>query len=590
MLSPEYLESLPEPVLELVRAMEDTILVKMAARIAKYGWTEQSQWEKDRLEAVGMIQADIVRIVAQYSGKTQKAIEKLMAEAGVETVVGNKPFYAAAGKWSEEAINRDAMNKIINAGLKRTQQTFRNLTGTLAKETAKEFTYAMDKAFLAASTGTIDPQTAGRRAIHELCQQGIRVVSYPSGHVDNVEVAVRRALVTGVNQNTMQIQEELAEELNCDLVEVTAHAGARTGDGIANHAAWQGKVYSLRGKTPGYQTLTEGTGYQNGTGLGLGGYNCRHNFHPFFPGMTPAYSEDLLRSYEEKKYTYNGKKLTEYEAMEQQRYFERGIRRWKREYVAMEAGGYDTTEAAVRLKSWREKEADFLRQTGRQRDSSRSQIGTFGRSEAAKATWAAKNIQGGRNSTIRSLTEAKNGSIIKNITMDDLNAANATGAVTQQCLEEIDRAIRTCAARYDAVTIQSIARAEIGTPVFRTVVQEHGGWCRTTLEINTKVFGEKTVNEVNDILAKSQVTNHSVVGNIGEAIRHESIHAKLANDRNFAQYKALCDTLEDVHIDGISKTAFQNGEECLCEIAVLLDRGDDVPESALRLWNNYFGG
>ncbi len=203
-------------------------------------------------------------------------------------------------------------------------------------------------------------------------------------------MAVRRALVTGVNQNAMQIQEELAAELDCDLVEVTAHAGARTGDGVANHAGWQGKVYSLRGETPGYTTLTNGTGYRNGTGLGLGGYNCRHNFHPFFPGFTPAYTEEQLAAYNAKKYTYNGKQLTEYEAMEQQRYFDRGIRRWKREYVAMEAGGYDTTEAAVRLKSWREKEADFLRQTGRRKDSSRSQIGTFGRSEAGKATWKAK--------------------------------------------------------------------------------------------------------------------------------------------------------------------------------------------------------
>lgn len=53
----------------------------------------------------------------------------------------------------------------------------------------------------------------------------------------------------------------------------------------------------------------------------------------------------------------------------------------------MDAAGLDTTQAAVKLKQWRAKEADFLRQTGRRRDSSRSQIGTFGRSEAGKATW-----------------------------------------------------------------------------------------------------------------------------------------------------------------------------------------------------------
>lgn len=181
----------------------------------------------------------------------------------------------------------------------------------------------------------------------------------------------------------MAVQDELLDELDCDLVETTAHAGARP-----EHALWQGKVFSRFGRTPGYVTLEAGTGY--GTGAGLGGWNCRHSYHPFFPGYESAYSDDILKEYQRKTCTYNGKALTEYEASQQQRYFERGIRRWKREYTAMDAAGLDTTQAAVKLKQWREKEADFLRQTGRRRDSSRSQIGTFGRSEAGKAAWQAQ--------------------------------------------------------------------------------------------------------------------------------------------------------------------------------------------------------
>ena len=194
----------------------------------------------------------------------------------------------------------------------------------------------MDSAWLAAATGTIDPQTAGRRAIKELCARGIQVISYPSKHRDHVEVAVRRALVTGINQAAMAVQDELLDELDCDLVETTAHAGARP-----EHALWQGKVFSRYGKTPGYPTLAAGTGY--GTGAGLGGWNCRHSYHPFFPGYESAHSDDILKEYQRKTCAYNGKALTEYEASQQQRYFERGIRRWKREYTAMDAAGLDTT-------------------------------------------------------------------------------------------------------------------------------------------------------------------------------------------------------------------------------------------------------
>lgn len=383
MLPPEYLESLPDAVIELIQEMEDAVLSKMATRIVKYGWTSQDQWEADRLEAVGVIRSDIARILSKYTGQTEAAIQQTIADAGRETINQDKRYYAAAGAWSDDAIDRAAINNVINSGLKRTNQTFRNLTGTLAKETAKEFTRAMDSAWLAAATGTIDPQTAGRRAIKELCARGIQVISYPSKHRDHVEVAVRRALVTGINQAAMAVQDELLDELDCDLVETTAHAGARP-----EHALWQGKVFSRYGKTPGYPTLAAGTGY--GTGAGLGGWNCRHSYHPFFPGYESAYSDDILKEYQRKTCTYNGKALTEYEASQQQRYFERGIRRWKREYTAMDAAGLDTTQAAVKLKQWREKEADFLRQTGRRRDSSRSQIGTFGRSEAGKAAWTAK--------------------------------------------------------------------------------------------------------------------------------------------------------------------------------------------------------
>lgn len=413
MLPPGYLETLPDAVIELIREMEDAVLAKMAVRIAKYGWTSQDQWEADRLEAVGVMRSDIARILSKYTGQTEQAIQQAMADAGRETINQDKRYYEAAGAWSDEAINRNAINNVINAGLKRTNQTFRNLTGTLAKETAKEFTRSMDSAWLAAATGTIDPQTAGRRAIKELCAKGIQVISYPSKHRDHVEVAVRRALVTGINQAAMAVQDELLDELDCDLVETTAHAGARP-----EHALWQGKVFSRFGRTPGYVTLKDGTGY--GSVTGLGGANCRHSYHPFFPGYESSYSDDILKEYQRTTCTYNGKALTEYEASQQQRYFERGIRRWKREYTAMDAAGLDTTQAAVKLKQWREKEADFLRQTGRRRDSSRSQIGTFGRSEASKATWQAKTAERNRAFILNDAATKAASSLPKKRTIPDV--------------------------------------------------------------------------------------------------------------------------------------------------------------------------
>ena len=186
-------------------------------------------------------------------------------------------------------------------------------------------------------------------AIKELSSKGIESITYPSGHVDHLDVAVRRAVLTGINQTALKLQEARADEMGCDLVEVTAHAGARTGIGIANHAGWQGKIYSRSGTHSKYPDFQEKTGY--GSGAGLGGWNCRHSFFPFFEGISePAYTEKELEELNAPKYEYNGQKLTEYEATQRQRYIERQIRRWKRENAALKAAGLDTTESAAKLK------------------------------------------------------------------------------------------------------------------------------------------------------------------------------------------------------------------------------------------------
>ena len=187
-----------------------------------------------------------------------------------------------------------------------------------------------------------------------------------------------------------------------------------------------------------------------------------------------------------------------------------------------------------------------------------------------------------------SVAESKKRGIIKSLTIDDFKAANSGGKISDECLNEIARCVEKADAKYDSVHIAPIARTAEGQPVFQTVVENSGGWCETSLHINSKFFFDRPVKLINNDLTDSQKLGHSVVRNIEEAIQHESIHEKLAHERNFAQYEALTDILSDVHISGISDTAYFNGEECLCETSVLLNRGDSVPKEAMDLWNQYF--
>lgn len=380
MLLPDYLDKLPESLVTLFQQVEEDILEDMARRILKTGkLTDSAQWQVWRLEQLGEEKEFIRYHLQRLTGKTQGEINALFQEAGAQALYYDDLIYKAFGLTPGKINDTPALLNLLNSGAMQTNRTFQNLTATTANTATQQFERALDRAWIQISSGGFDYKTAIQRAIKDLARSGIQSIVYPSGHTDSLDVAVRRAVLTGVNQTAAKLSEARAEEMGCDLVETTAHPGARP-----SHALWQGQIFSRSGKHPKYPDFVSSTGY--GTGPGLCGWNCRHSFFPFFEGLSEsAYPRSKLREYEEKTVTYNGKTLSYYDATQQQRYIERQIRRWKREYLMMDAAGLDTTQASVKLAQWRAAEKDFCKQTGLDKDGFRSQTTGFGKSEAAKA-------------------------------------------------------------------------------------------------------------------------------------------------------------------------------------------------------------
>src|SRR5699024_5361569 len=153
-------------------------------------------------------------------------------------------------------------------------------------------------AVLEIQSGAISYNQAIRYAVKQLADSGIRVATYESGHRDQIDVAVRRAVMSGVNQLCQRYSEQSMDYLETDLVEVSAHIGARnTGVGSANHESWQGGIYRWsekpRSSKGDYPDFIETTGY--GTGPGLGGWNCKHHYYSFVEGVSePTYSKKDL--------------------------------------------------------------------------------------------------------------------------------------------------------------------------------------------------------------------------------------------------------------------------------------------------------
>ena len=385
MLPPSYLDQMPDAFVQLWQQVEDAILQDVARRIGKMDKvTPTANWQLWRYQQTEALRNDVVKLLAKYTGKSETAIRKLLLQAATEAMEREDAIYYHYDMEPPPFEENAALNNLLDAGARQTCGTWQNLTATTANTVTGAFERTLDAAWLKVSTGAFDYKTAVKQAVDSLADE-MPMVTYPSGHTDSIEVAARRAVLTGVNQTTGKLQVARMDEMGCEFVETTAHGGARP-----SHAEWQGRRFHRGGavdyKGRHYPDFEAATGY--GTGAGLCGWNCRHQFFACFPelGDPPQWTQEQLRELNARDIEWNGKKYTAYEISQMQRARERNVRRWKKRYLAEDAAGLDATDAAVRLKAARQSLAEFAQATGGRVDSARTSVPKFGRSEASRAS------------------------------------------------------------------------------------------------------------------------------------------------------------------------------------------------------------
>ncbi|GLX74721.1 hypothetical protein FBDF15_08540 [Faecalibacterium duncaniae] len=391
MLAPDYLDHAPDRLVLLWQQVEDDILRDVARRISKMDtMTPTANWQLWRYEQTKALRQDVVKKLARYTGKSEAEIRRLMQEAATRAMEAEDEIYYHYGKEPTPFADNATLQALLNAGYQQTAGTFHNLTATTANTVSGQFEAALDRAHLKVSSGAFDYKSAVKSAVDSLADT-MKYVTYPTGHTDTLEVAARRAVLTGVNQTGAKLQVARADEMGVEFFETTAHGGARP-----FHAEWQGRQFHRGGAVDymgkHYPDFEAATGY--GTGAGLCGWNCRHTFFAIFPelGAPPAWTQESLEALNARDIEYNGGRYTRYEISQMQRARERTVRKYKRRYLAEDAAGADTTASAVKLRQAREELAAFTRATNSRNDSARTSVAGFGRSESSKAMWAAKKF------------------------------------------------------------------------------------------------------------------------------------------------------------------------------------------------------
>lgn len=326
-----------KPLIEIYNSIEEDMIIDILERIDNYdGIKGTLKWYIDKLNELKVFERHNTNIANKEKREIKRLLEDILETSCRNSV--NLDTLESYNKHYNKNITIDTIYKstsatnLIKEALKDTESICK-LINTKAIEAAnQEYQNILNTAYLETSTGIYTYDQSIKRAIDKMAENGILMANYDSGRKIGIESAVRRDIITRVNQLVGDVELETASQLGTNLVYVDQHLGARTRTKYMKrdyeaHDEWQGKVYMIEGSSDKYRNLYEATGYKEM--LGLKGLNCYHDLRPFFEWEKMPAPIDIKESKRQR------------EILDKQREYERSIRTLKREKMVAKKMGYE---------------------------------------------------------------------------------------------------------------------------------------------------------------------------------------------------------------------------------------------------------
>lgn len=388
MYKSDELELFPKNIEEIYAGLENDIMNNIIRRIAETGEiTRTADWQLNRLYNMGADKTDIKKHIQEALNLSDTEIEQLYSDTLKEGYLRDESLYRAVGQEFIPFEENMALQQLIEATKQQTAKQLKNITRTMGfavkqpngRKTFKTvddyFKDTMDNAVMHVLNGTFDYNSIIRKVTNEMTRSGVRSINYDSGISTRIDVAARRAILTGVNQVTSKINSDNMQKLDTEFVETSWHSTARP-----THQVWQGRVFYWDRANPNAEKIEAGVLYKSfiretgyGEVDGLCGANCRHTFYPFIPGIsvrtyTDEQLEELNRQENEKK-EYNGKEYNKYEATQYQRRLETSMRKYRQDISLLKQSGLadDSDEviaAKCKYQTLSKKYSDFSEKMG----------------------------------------------------------------------------------------------------------------------------------------------------------------------------------------------------------------------------------
>lgn len=357
MFTPNEIEAMPLNLEQTFRDMESRVMADIVRKLRDNGAeiTRAADWQIHRLFELGKTKKEIKVEIQKALNISDEEIDRIYNEVIQTGYARNEELYNAVGKDFIPYEENEELKQLVSTVKKQAKNDCYNITQSLGfaikqpngklafKPIAKYYQDTLDGGLMDIATGVFDYNTVLKRVVKEMTNSGLRSVDYASGWSNRVEVAARRAVMTGFNQVVAKVNESNAEELDTNYFEVSYHGGARP-----SHQEWQGRVYTKK-QLESICGLGEVTG--------LCGANCYHSYSPFIKGVSERlYTDEELDRMNREENTpkeYRGKKYTKYEALQKQRKMETLMRAQRQEIKLLKEGGTseeDITNATIRYR------------------------------------------------------------------------------------------------------------------------------------------------------------------------------------------------------------------------------------------------
>lgn len=366
MLTPEYLNSIEfNDVVMLYNRLNIEITADIINRVSQMQEiTSTTRMQLEILKQTNGIEVfnNALLKTSSLTSRTKKALKLLFEDVAKEDLQGYKELFEYRNKPFKLS---ELQYEILNQGMNETNNTLKNLTNTIAFQTQQIYVDMVDEAYMQVVSGGFDYQSVINKTCQKLANKGITLKDRLGRNVQ-LEVAVRRNILSGIHQTANKINRDIEKNLGCNGYEVTAHMGARP-----SHAEAQGQQYAWYEE----DALKYNIGLWKNVEHLWEEYNCRHTYFGIILGISEAvYTNKELDEYKNATVKLNGKEIPYYEATQKQRAIENNIRKIKTSIQTLEKAGQDSTMQRSDLRKWQKQLTEFCNETGLKKDYGRMRV------------------------------------------------------------------------------------------------------------------------------------------------------------------------------------------------------------------------